>query len=154
MTTIACGDGYMAADSQATGDAKCHVRKIERVRDTLVGFAGTAGGARWAIQWLRKGADPKDPPCMDDVQLLVYSSRGIWIYDEDFTPYQVLDHYAAIGSGEQAALAALHLGKEPREAVEVAKRIDAYTGGRVYVRWLESAIRAHHRRSNEDAQSG
>lgn len=41
--------------------------------------------------------------------------------------------YHAIGSGRDFALAAMRLGKSPREAVELSAEFDVYTGGEIEV---------------------
>lgn len=54
------------------------------------------------------------------------------IYDvgPDFSVNSV-DDFAAVGSGASFAMAALHLGKSAKQAVEVAKELDMYTGGTI-----------------------
>ena len=42
-----------------------------------------------------------------------------------------IKEFHAIGSGEPYAIAALELGKSPKEAVEIASKYDLYTGGEV-----------------------
>ena len=66
-----------------------------------------------------------------DISVLVLAPTGVWVYEGSGHPYQVEDDFAAIGSGAQAALAAMQLGKAPRKAVEVASLVDPATGGPV-----------------------
>lgn len=74
-------------------------------------------------------ATPKD----DDYQIpwgvaLVACPHGIYRISSDFAVVD-LGEYGAIGSGGEFATTALHLGKSAAKAVEVASRLDLYTGG-------------------------
>lgn len=68
-----------------------------------------------------------DPPW--GVALVALGSR---IYDigSDFSVSPV-EGFAAIGSGSQFAITAMHLGKSAKQSVEIATELDMYTGGNV-----------------------
>jgi ATP-dependent protease HslVU (ClpYQ) peptidase subunit len=51
--------------------------------------------------------------------------------DHRLREVKLRETFWAIGSGEQAAMVAMHMGATAKEAVEMAKRVDPYTGGRV-----------------------
>jgi ATP-dependent protease HslVU (ClpYQ) peptidase subunit len=61
--------------------------------------------------------------------LLVIRGR-IFEVEWDFGVCDV-GEYGAIGSGSPFALTALHLGRGARKAVDIASRLDVYTGGEI-----------------------
>lgn len=131
----------MAADSQATDEGtatKQNVTKIHQIGDSLCGFAGTLSECSKALAWL-KGKSKKEPK-FTDVEILQLRKDGIWVYDECAEPYKVDDEFAAIGSGSQGALVAMHLGYAPKKAVETTSKVDPSTGGRVRQRHLKSVL--------------
>ena len=139
MTTIVCNREVMAADSRASDDAiKFPVTKIHRVGALLVGFAGDLAMCTQLISVLKR-TEPsnlmKAFRLMDlgdkNVCLLILAPTGIWVYEGEGDPYQVKHKFMAIGSGAQAALAAMQCGCSPQEAVRVAKSVDPGTGGRI-----------------------
>ena len=123
----------MAADTMAADDvgAKCNVTKISRIDGALVGTAGDFPRCSEFIAWLRAGKPGDDLPKMKNVVALVLDKSGIHAYDGSCTPYKIIDPFAAVGSGDMAALAAMHMGASPKEAVRVAAKVDSHTGGRV-----------------------
>jgi len=138
MTTIAVDLNEMASDSMASDEVTMSsVTKSWRVHGTLVGVAGTYSNCVQFIGWL-KGKQEGDPPSMEGVCAVVLKPDGLWMYDDHINPYRLKDKFVAIGSGAQAAMAAMHLGCTPREAVRVAAKIDPSTGGRIYVKKLIS----------------
>lgn len=42
-----------------------------------------------------------------------------------------IEEFASIGSGSRIALTAMHLGKSPKQAVEIASELDLFTGGKI-----------------------
>lgn len=128
----------MASDSLASdGATSTAVQKIWRIRKQLIGVAGAYSDCCAFITWLKDGADPDDAPeDFTDVGALVLNEGGIWVYDGHPMPYKVKDGFCAVGSGAQAAMAGLHLGLAPKEAVRVAAKIDPATGGRIVGRKL------------------
>ena len=148
MTTIAydCDDGNVAADSQETGDGgqKYNCIKIYRVRGYVIATAGGtyAGMAfvRWFGDWIGNGEpDWDDHPDFvnldyeEDFECLVIRKNGTcYSVNRLFVPHeQIGNRYIAIGSGGAAARGAMLAGATPREAVEIAKQIDTFTGGDV-----------------------
>jgi len=131
MTTIAATKSVMAADSSASDDnGRVSVRKLFRVPGGVLGFAGVASVGPRLAQWLineRRG----DPPDMSDTHALLITGDAIWFFDEVPHPYEILDPFCTLGSGGQAATAAMHCGKSPKEAVKIAAKIDTFTGGRI-----------------------
>lgn len=138
MTTIVCNMEEMAVDSLCTDSAtKCSVTKMFRVGETLVGVAGVYADCKHFINWLTEGGDPDETPDMEGVAALVLTKKGIYLYDSHPTPFKVDGKFAAIGSGSQAALAAMYYGASPRDAVKMAAKVDPHTGGRINVKPLD-----------------
>lgn len=125
MTTIACKDGVMAADSQSTGDYINRVRKIHRLPDgSLVAGAGTSAAVYAAIQWVHAGRYGEPPDLDGSCLLFLRPDRSLWLADGRWPEFPLMDEYVAIGSGGMAAQAAMRLGKSAIEAVRLACQID------------------------------
>jgi ATP-dependent protease HslVU (ClpYQ) peptidase subunit len=43
----------------------------------------------------------------------------------------VEDDFSAIGSGAQAAMAAMHMGADVKRAIEIASQVDVGSGGKI-----------------------
>lgn len=73
---------------------------------------------------------PPDGPCDDNSFTVLHlkADRTLWLYGDHFQPTPVLDDVYAIGTGDDVARTALHLGKSPREALEIACELDFNTG--------------------------
>lgn len=137
MTTVAVKNGEMAADTQLTGCYSYRVQKIFRLQDGgLVGGAGTWNRAYAAIQWLIEGQG--DPPKFEDASLLILRPDGsLWMADDEFPAYPLLDKFAAIGVGALAAVTAMRAGLSAGDAVKAACDIEPNTSGPVQMLSLE-----------------
>lgn len=137
MTTIACNRQEMAADSLAvTDNRKCRVRKLFRGRGAIIGVSGSAEHAVMFVHWYHNGADLNDRPRDLDIGALVLDKNGVFRYEGNCYPYEVLDEFAAVGSGADAGLAAMIMGATPERAVTVACEVDLHTGPPVVVATL------------------
>jgi hypothetical protein len=136
VTTIACDPriGVMAGDTQLNGGrTKAFGPKVERLADgSLFGAAGDCKQIRNVIAWLNKGAKGRRPK-MTEVDALVLGPQGcLWLINNGWPPILQDAMPAAVGSGDQAALAAmLYFHASPREAVKAAARVNPETGGRI-----------------------
>lgn len=153
MTVIAWDGRTLAADKQNT----CHgyasaVTKVYLVPGGRVGFAGNAYHAMELLAWFNAGrpADAWPAPadrndCAD--ALFVDDERSeLWLYCGQSAYGQRLeDTYTAMGCGRDYALAALHLGKTAREAVDVACALDVRCGCGVDVLELQPSPTEGHR---------
>ena len=111
---------------------QANVQKVFKIDNALIGVAGCYASAMEFLDWLTQAdIDSDKPDNMQDVTALVLRGGQIWCYEGNLTPYRIYDDFAAIGSGSQAALAAMHMGATTAQAVEIAGRIDPYTGGKV-----------------------
>lgn len=146
MTTIAVDldRREIAADSQDTDDSgqKYDCKKLFKVNGHII---ATAGGSyagllfvEWFDQWEHE-PDWEDRPDLvnldaeEDFECMVIRPDGtLYTVNRLFVPYeQNRNRQIAIGSGGKAARAAMMAGCTPTEAVQIAKKIDTYTGGRV-----------------------
>lgn len=136
MTTVVATRTALYSDSKCSeGNVSFKTTKLFQVGDSLLGVAGTLTAALKFIKWFKK-QDHDEPPILkdadgDDFDVLEVSPKGIFMWDNDLTPIEVLDPFYAIGSGRLAALAALHLGSSPEHAVETACLVDSYSAGPV-----------------------
>jgi len=140
VTTIATrGDGKVAADSQCSGDdVVLRVTKLFQLPcGGVVGGCGDFPEIVRAVEWLkcRKGT----PPEITETELLICYADGRtgticdskWVFTETTGP-------VAIGSGRQAALAAMRrFDATALEAVEAAATVDPSTSGPFQVMTVE-----------------
>lgn len=145
MTTVAFDGQTMAADTLAVDNWGLKEKTLEKIwanKYLLIGGAGESG----QIQTWLAGLDQLETDLDDlieagykpyakesnDPALLVVCRMTGRIYRHVGGRF-LRSHYPqfAIGSGRDFALAAMHLGKSAREAVEVAMTFDNNTGGDV-----------------------
>lgn len=132
-------DGYtLAGDKRSTiGGLYRTSTKIHRVGSALVGYAGSGAQCSEMLAWARGGFRKAAFPDMqrdadNSIALLVIRPGGV-IQVYEHTPHAVEyeDKQFAMGSGRDYALAAMHLGKNAREAVLLAAEFDPGTGNGV-----------------------
>lgn len=153
MTVIAFDGHAMAADRQ--GELFCTKTfrtKIRRLGDLLVGCAGEVRSAEAIYQWLAGGAIVADFPKLaesDKACVLVAGPNGLHLYENSPHPMPLENKFFAIGSGGDAAMAAMALGFDARRAVEIACEVCTGCGGGVDVLEVEGNRQA---KPNEDAE--
>lgn len=132
MTTIvACTiTGIMVGDTFTNYGP---VRKIWKSKKGLFGCAGhDTAIARFEV-WTRGGKKPEqiiNPSDREDFETfcaLQMTDGKLYVWTESMRPEEVLRPYHAIGSGGQAALAAMRAGASPTQAMEIAAEMDADT---------------------------
>jgi len=133
MTTIAASLAHkeIAADSKCSGDDSfCNVYKLRSWKDGPVGAAGD-----WAqiLKFYDALETSGEIDAEWDIEVLQLQASGLYIYEASLKPYPIKDKFYAIGSGAAYALAAMALGKSPKEAVEIAAMFDPGTGGEIDV---------------------
>ena len=142
MTTIAFRDGIMAADSQETdGGMKTKCRKLFRVEDACGNevIIGTAGGSFTGMLFVDNYSSVEDRPAVldnitedENFHNLIWDGEDLYEVDWLWHPIKVPRvPFFAIGSGAAAAMGAMHAGASAKEAIQIAKKIDNYTGGTV-----------------------
>lgn len=136
MTCVAWDGKTLAADKRATcsGMASTTTKIRRSARDgALLGWTGNQDAGELLAEWYEAGADKtKWPEFQKDKEdwcrLIVVNGDGAWYYETKPVAVRVEDPFMAWGSGRDFALAALHLGKTAREAVEVACIFDTGCG--------------------------
>jgi ATP-dependent protease HslVU (ClpYQ) peptidase subunit len=119
--------GVMVSDTVASDGDRVWPgeKKVYRIRGALFGFAGSVSEAHRLIAWIKEGAQGH-PPKVRDVNLLMLSKDGLFLYDENLSP--MLNHTGveAIGTGAKAALCAYEaLGfQNPKKAVQIVCKYD------------------------------
>lgn len=151
MTTIAIKHGMMAADSrvsletEAGGARMFRCEKLYRImlgrKQAIVGLAGGSFDGLEFLDWLIAGK--KDPPqrLIDGdaaFTAVVLTRNGLFEYDRWCRADKILEPFYAVGSGAKAALGAMHAGASAQKAVQIACKIDYYSGGPVTQKWLSS----------------
>lgn len=133
MTTVAADHrcGLIVSDSKCiTGDTWSPMTKVFRHKDELIGIAGDVRLAMRWVKWYtgsRRGATPK----LSNFEALILRADGVYHVTEDAYEMKVEQGFYAIGSGAMAALAVMHAGLDPREAVRIACLVDNNSGGDV-----------------------
>jgi ATP-dependent protease HslVU (ClpYQ) peptidase subunit len=145
MTTIAYRDGIIAADSQVTHEAagdksgagshkhtcqKLYTKKAFGYH-AVIATAGESAPGMLFVDWYGKKGKPPEVLHDTDFTCLVLDEDGLWEFNSFCRAEKIEEPFYAIGSGAKAALGAMHMGASAIEAVEIAKKIDPYTGGKV-----------------------
>jgi ATP-dependent protease HslVU (ClpYQ) peptidase subunit len=135
MTTIAANREGLAGDSRLiSGSTISHGRKVWRRKGAVLGIAGGYAQAHRLVDWFLSGARG-DPPELDEVEAVILTRDGRLLhYEGAERPFEVADEFISIGSGKEAAMAAMYMGADPRKAIQVASLVDANTGGPIHYR--------------------
>jgi hypothetical protein len=151
MTTIAARFSTLeiAADSQVSGDdVKYYIEKLRRGKDCIFGGAGDLDKLLKFYDSVEKNGDFDDPI---EVDVLELRADGIYVYESTIHPVKVRGDFFSIGTGSAYALAAMYLGKSPKEAIEIASLFDPVTGGPIDVLTLEPGSVARKKRTTKKA---
>ena len=144
MTTIAASrlHGEMAADTQMNcGYSIFPSKKIYVSDHGLVGAAGSSIDCSKFLEWVGRGMDKESIPSLDaedGFQALVMRHDALFFFEKDCFPLKIERDFHAIGSGGDAALAAMFCGKTPKRAVEIAAKVNNLTGGPITVLVLDT----------------
>ena len=136
MTTVAASliHKEIAADSMCSSDDTFYsVCKLRQWKDGVVGAAGDWVQILKFFNSVESGGE-LDSEC--DVTAMELRHDGIWMYEGTIIPAKIKEPFYAIGTGAGYALAAMHLGKTPKEAVEIASLFDPATRGPIDVMQL------------------
>lgn len=133
MTTLAYRDRELATDSRVTaGDMiiSDKRRKVHRMRDgSIVAWAGSVQQAELLLRAMRKKGAKS--PQLSEIQALHLKTDGsLWEYEGEAWVKQDPGYYAT-GSGSPYAFAAMDAGASAKEAIRIAIKRDAASGGRV-----------------------
>lgn len=157
MTTLVYRNGILAVDTRSTrGETMTpgHTTKIFRMPDgSVCGCSGDYCEATKFINWMRdlmtavmdqRPADEineiaeGEPPLQEsgvvhmrvDGEVMIYERGGSYIMEAEFEAW---------GSGAEAAYGALYMGASAKTAVEIACKVDVYSGGDVRTMMVEKA---------------
>lgn len=135
MTVIAWDGKTLAADKQSTqANMARTVTKIYRVPNGMIGICGSAVHGMELLEWFRNGRQRDKfpfPKSKDEIAHVLYIDlETVAIYNGETGPFPEYceSPFIAAGSGRDYAMAAMHLGKSAREAVEVACHFDVTCG--------------------------
>ena len=138
MTTIAIKDGIMACDSQVTAGSVRTLLKFQKVirhEECFYGFAGDCHYISLVKEYIKGMIGIEDIPDAVSLVVLCLPKVGkpfeMTIRKGFVTALNIDIPYYSIGSGSEFATTAMLCGKTAKEAVEVAKVFDVYTGGSV-----------------------
>lgn len=106
----------------------------------LVGACGHGGDCSRFLDWAQRefrSPTPKwtcEPSDEESLFAMILKQDGIYLFVQtDPEPEKSNEPFYAIGSGGKAARIAMMLGKNPKEAVELACQVDDNSGGPVEV---------------------
>jgi ATP-dependent protease HslVU (ClpYQ) peptidase subunit len=109
-------------------------------KGVCVGVAGTYEDCQRFLRWF-KGSRKKPLKKVGDVHALMLTPEGkIFFFEGSAHPYLITDNFMAIGSGAQGAMAAMHMGATPRQAVTIVSKVDVNTGGKITTRSINQGI--------------
>lgn len=133
MTTIAISDGVVAVDSQLTGgNHVVRAQKLTRLPDGGVAVgAGLWRNAYAGLKWLADGEKGEAPDIDGATVVIVRPDGSIWIAEEQFPAYPILDRTYASGCGSDLARLLMAQGKDPVQAVAEACELDAMSSAPV-----------------------
>jgi ATP-dependent protease HslVU (ClpYQ) peptidase subunit len=139
MTAVARDGKTLAADKRTSfGGLHAVTTKVHRLPDgRLLGCAGNAAQISEMVHWFATGAGPEKLPAIqldpkECVSVLVIRPGGFVLhYESTAYPIQLENRIWAIGSGRDFAMAAMHLGKDARQAVMLACELDSTCGNGV-----------------------
>lgn len=129
MTTIAASLDHqmIAADSRCSTDGwMFNVHKLRAGPQSAFGAAGTWEQILKFYAALEANGEIEGE-C--DVTVLELRKDSLYVYDGSLLAFPIKERFWAIGTGAPYAVAAMHLGKSPQEAVEIAMLYDPGTGG-------------------------
>ena len=147
MTTIAYKDGVIACDSRLSNGSEYQegVRKIGRTDRFLFGYAGRLGGMRPAFDWvldiehdiedtgdLYKHADDLFIDDSEGTILLADYAGSVWTMSGGVYMTEHPRGWESMGSGGTYACGAMMHGASAVEAIEVAVKLDVYSGGDIH----------------------
>lgn len=131
MTTAAIAHGVVAVDSQCTdGGHAFRMQKLVRLTDGGVAVCAGGAAAGWAgLKWLADG-ERGDPPDIEGATVvIVRPDHSIWLADERWPAFPLMDKTYAIGCGADFARKAMADGADPIQAVSEACDLDLMSSG-------------------------
>ena len=103
-------------------------------RDHSIGTGGVVRVIEYLVEFSRWKADMTGDPDIKNSYILAHSSG---LFSTEFFAVDEIEYYCSIGSGKEHSLAALYLGKDVSEAVQVACALDCYSDLPVLIKELK-----------------
>lgn len=131
MTTIAWDGKTLAADRQLTSNGvRFETTKAHRLKDgSLFASCGELQQKAIVRNYLNGEAEKPNISKDDDFDgLLIKPDGSAWMLNKNLTAIPIESSCFATGSGRDFALLAMHMGKTAREAVEIASKLDIWSG--------------------------
>ncbi len=144
MTTIAVTKGVIAYDSRVADDDVAHPDVIQKVwvsKKHPAAYCGYGTVSEWwpltqyldglnKLPWDQKKWKNTDAPDIGDSGLMVVTGDGRIYFFEGKNWYPAKEGWTwyACGTGTKAALGAMLAGASARQAVEIAIKLDPYSG--------------------------
>lgn len=146
MTTIAWDGTTLAADTLAISSGlKRRTSKLRVTERFLYGMTGYESEGIAIAAWLAMGADPAKPPPVDDdgaKGIVVERATGhvFAVSGKSCSLLRIREPFIADGSGRDFAIAAMALGKNSEEAVELSSLYDVGTSGLIELATIEDGM--------------
>lgn len=136
MTTIAVNKTGMAADGRACLDSQIATERAVKLyedEDYIYGGAGDYISMSEAIGFLTgRISEDEVPETEEDFNLVRLDKKtGKISFTNKTLVWLEIDPPFAIGSGAGFAIGAMASGKSPKEAVKIACKFDAASGGKI-----------------------
>lgn len=139
MTTIAWDGKTLAGDTLCCrGDMKNYVESKVFVLKTpsgevLFGGSGDYQDVQLVGRWIEAGMpEDKKPTLGENALTAILVMAGVaYRIESKLMLQRLMEPFHAVGSGRDWAMAAMHLGRTAREAVELASHYDVSTGGKI-----------------------
>lgn len=133
MSVLVWDGTTLAADKRASsGCSVSTVTKIFKLNGKLIGIAGDLAVGLAMVAWFENHGKPEDFPEFDKeddaVMVVIHQNEVVEVYETSPYPFICDDVPCAFGCGEQAALVAMALGLDAKEAVEIVSRFNIYCG--------------------------
>ena len=141
MTTIAASLDHqmIAADTRCSAEGwMVRVSKLRSGPGTAFGAAGTWEQILKFYAALEQNSE-LSTEC--DVDVLEIRQDAIYLYNSSLICYPIKERFWAIGSGSGYAIAAMHLGKDPIEAIKIAALFDPGTGSEIETMEISNATK-------------
>lgn len=130
ITTVVFDGETLASDSRTTGNyIEDNTKKLFKQGNRLYGFCGRVTTAYLFLQWSNDRTKEK-PRLDDDFEVIEIENGKPYYYDKNLVKTPTTTP-CSIGSGCHLAMAAILSGKNSKQAVEIAKKLDECTGGKV-----------------------
>lgn len=117
--------------------------KVWTLNKKVYAFAGDYALLDEVIEWHAKGARAKyaKENLQGSWELLVIDAKGAYIYSSDVPHKALVEAPFAMGSGSYFARGALLAGATAYQAVQIACKCDAFSGGEINALYLEDAFK-------------